>query len=115
MTPESHREVRRPDVMPSFVIPGSIGVSIRQTCAAQDRPQIRYWRRFDRPDPFCKDRDTAIRAIQRGGKKKGALCFYMENWHLDFPEFIDWKHNAGDDYMRMRTANTGCILLSDGS
>lgn len=64
------------------------------------------------PTPFAKIIDTAIRAIQRGGKKKGALCFYMENWHIDFPEFLDWKHNAGDDYMRMRTANTA-VWLSD--
>ena len=64
------------------------------------------------PTPFAKIVDTAIRAIQRGGKKKGALCFYMENWHIDFPEFIDWKHNAGDDYMRMRTADTA-VFLSD--
>ena len=53
-----------------------------------------------------------IRAVQRGGKKLGALCFYMENWHYDFPEFIDWKHNAGDDYLRMRTANTA-VFISD--
>ncbi len=64
------------------------------------------------PTPFAKIIDTAIRAIQRGGKKKGALCFYMENWHYDFPEFLEWKHNAGDDYMRMRTANTA-VWLSD--
>jgi len=64
------------------------------------------------PTPFAKIIDTAIRAIQRGGKKKGALCFYMENWHVDFPEFIDWKHNAGDDYMRMRTADTA-VFISD--
>lgn len=64
------------------------------------------------PTPFAKIIDTAIRAIQRGGKKKGALCFYMENWHYDFPEFIDWKHNAGDDYLRMRTANTA-VFMSD--
>ena len=64
------------------------------------------------PTPFAKIIDTAIRAIQRGGKKKGALCFYMENWHIDFPEFIDWKHNAGDDYMRMRTADTA-VFISD--
>jgi ribonucleoside-diphosphate reductase alpha chain len=63
--------------------------------------------------PFAKIIDTAIRAIQRGGKKKGALCFYMENWHIDFAEFIDWKHNAGDDYMRMRTANTACFLSDE--
>jgi ribonucleoside-diphosphate reductase alpha chain len=37
----------------------------------------------------------------------------MENWHLDFPEFIDWKHNAGDDYLRMRTANTAAYLSDE--
>ncbi len=65
------------------------------------------------PTPFAKIIDTAIRAIQRGGKKKGALCFYMETWHLDFPEFLDWKHNAGDDYMRMRTANTAAFISDE--
>ncbi|HEY1041141.1 MAG TPA: ribonucleoside-diphosphate reductase subunit alpha [Candidatus Paceibacterota bacterium] len=64
------------------------------------------------PTPFAKIMDVAIRAIQRGGKKKGALCFYMENWHLDFPEFLMWKHNAGDDHLRMRTADTA-VFLSD--
>jgi len=64
------------------------------------------------PTPFAKIIDTAIRAIQRGGKKKGALCFYMENWHIDFPEFVEWKHNAGDDYLRMRTADTA-VFISD--
>jgi ribonucleoside-diphosphate reductase alpha chain len=57
--------------------------------------------------------DTAIRAIQRGGKKKGALCFYMENWHLDFMDFLEWKHNAGEDYLRMRTANTAAYISDE--
>src|SRR3989338_7478368 len=65
------------------------------------------------PTPFAKIMDTAIRAIQRGGKKKGALCFYMENWHFDFQEFIDWKHNAGDDYARMRTASTAAYISDE--
>ncbi len=65
------------------------------------------------PTPFAKIIDTAIRAIQRGGKKKGALAFYMENWHCDFPDFIDWKHNAGDDYLRMRTANTAAYVSDE--
>jgi ribonucleoside-diphosphate reductase alpha chain len=65
------------------------------------------------PTPFAKIMDTAVHAIVRGGKKKGALCFYMENWHYDFPEFIDWKHNAGDDYMRMRTANTAAWISDE--
>ncbi|MEQ1561515.1 MAG: ribonucleoside-diphosphate reductase subunit alpha [Nitrospira sp.] len=62
------------------------------------------------PTPFAKIIDTAIRAIMRAGKRRGALCFYMEPWHLDFPEFLDWKHNAGDDHMRMRTANTAAFI-----
>lgn len=65
------------------------------------------------PTPFAKIMDTAIHAIVRGGKKKGALCFYMENWHFDFPEFIHWRHNAGDDYMRMRTANTAAYISDE--
>jgi ribonucleoside-diphosphate reductase alpha chain len=65
------------------------------------------------PTPFAKIIDVAIRAVQRGGKKKGALCFYMENWHIDFPEFLDWKHNAGDDHMRMRTADTAAFISDE--
>lgn len=62
------------------------------------------------PTPFAKIIDTAIRAIMRAGKRRGALCFYMEPWHLDFFEFLDWRHNAGDDHMRMRTANTAAFI-----
>ncbi len=64
------------------------------------------------PIPFLHVIDSAIRAVQRGGKKKGALCFYMENWHLNFSDFLDLKQNAGDDYRRARTANTA-VYLSD--
>lgn len=64
------------------------------------------------PTPFAKIIDTAIRAVQRGGKKKGALAFYMENWHIDFPDYLEWRQNSGDDYLRMRTANTA-VFLSD--
>lgn len=64
------------------------------------------------PIPFLHIIDSAVRAVQRGGKKKGALCFYMENWHLDFQDFIDLKQNAGDDYRRTRTANTA-VYISD--
>ncbi len=62
------------------------------------------------PNPFAKIMDTSIRAIMRAGKRKGALCFYMETWHYDFPDFLEWKHNAGDDYLRMRTANTAAYI-----
>ncbi len=64
------------------------------------------------PIPFMHIIDSAVRAVQRGGKKKGALCFYMENWHLNFQDFLDLKQNAGDDYRRARTANTA-VFISD--
>jgi ribonucleoside-diphosphate reductase alpha chain len=64
------------------------------------------------PVPFLHIIDSAVRAVQRGGKKKGALCFYMENWHIDFQDFLDLKQNAGDDYRRTRTANTA-VYISD--
>jgi len=64
------------------------------------------------PVPFLHIIDSAIRAISRAGKKMGALCFYMENWHYDFQEYIDLKQNAGDDYRRTRTANTA-VYISD--
>jgi ribonucleoside-diphosphate reductase alpha chain len=56
--------------------------------------------------------DSILRAVSRGGKKFGALCFYMENWHLDFSDFIDLRQNSGDPYRRTRTANTA-VWISD--
>ncbi len=91
---------------------GGIGASITKLRASGSPLRSASGGASTGPTPFAKIIDTAIRAIQRGGKKKGALCFYMENWHIDFPEFLEWKHNAGDDYMRMRTANTA-VWLSD--
>lgn len=64
------------------------------------------------PIPFMHTIDSTLRAISRGGKKFGALCFYMENWHLDFPQFLDLKQNSGDPYRRTRTANTA-VWISD--
>ncbi len=64
------------------------------------------------PVPFMHIVDSAVRAVQRGGKKKGALCLYMENWHLNFQDFLDLKQNNGDDYRRTRTANTA-VYISD--
>lgn len=64
------------------------------------------------PIPFMHIIDSAVRAVQRGGKKKGALAFYMENWHINFQDFLDLKQNNGDDYRRTRTANTA-VFISD--
>lgn len=64
------------------------------------------------PIPFMHTVDSILRAVSRKGKKAGALCFYMENWHLDFPQFLDLKQNSGDPYRRTRTANTA-VWISD--
>ncbi len=64
------------------------------------------------PIPFMHTIDSTLRAISRGGKKFGALCFYMEKWHLDFGEFLDLRQNSGDPYRRTRTANTA-VWISD--
>jgi ribonucleoside-diphosphate reductase alpha chain len=92
---------------------GGIGASITKLRATGSPLKSNFGGVSSGPTPFAKIIDTAIRAVMRGGKKKGALCFYMENWHYDFPEFLDWKHNAGDDYMRMRTANTAAYLSDE--
>ncbi|WP_181445597.1 ribonucleoside-diphosphate reductase subunit alpha [Gryllotalpicola protaetiae] len=64
------------------------------------------------PIPFMHTIDSVLRAVSRGGKKFGALAFYMENWHLDFPDFLDLRQNSGDPYRRTRTANTA-VWISD--
>lgn len=92
---------------------GGIGASITKLRATGSPLRSNFGGVSSGPTPFAKIIDTAIRAVMRGGKKKGALCFYMENWHIDFPEFLDWKHNAGDDYVRMRTANTAAFLSDE--
>ncbi|PIR37957.1 MAG: ribonucleoside-diphosphate reductase subunit alpha [Candidatus Zambryskibacteria bacterium CG10_big_fil_rev_8_21_14_0_10_42_12] len=100
------------DVMIISKATGGIGVSVTKLRATGSVLSSTNTKSSG-PTPFAKIMDTAIRAIVRGGKKMGALCFYMENWHYDFPEFIDWKHNAGDDYMRMRTANTAAYISDE--
>ena len=64
------------------------------------------------PIPFIKMIDTALFAVSRKGKKMGAAAVYMENWHIDFKEFIDLRSNSGDPYMRTRFANTA-VFISD--
>ncbi len=99
------------DVMLISKATGGLGVSLTKL-RASGSPLKSNNGASSGPTPFAKIIDTAVRAIMRAGKRRGALCFYMENWHVDFPEFLDWKHNAGDDHMRMRTANTA-VLMSD--
>lgn len=56
--------------------------------------------------PFLKvANDTAV-AVNQGGKRKGAVCAYLETWHLDVEEFIDLRKNTGDDRRRTHDMNT---------
>ncbi len=96
------------DVMMISKATGGLGVSVTKLRATGS--PLSHGGASSGPTTFAKIMDVAIRSIVRGGKKKGALCFYMEPWHMDFPEFIDWKHNAGDEHERMRTANTAGFL-----
>ena len=56
--------------------------------------------------PFLKvDNDTAV-AVNQGGKRKGAMCAYLETWHLDIEEFLELRKNTGDDRRRTHDMNT---------
>lgn len=90
---------------------GGIGLSVTKL-RAQGSPIRSNNTTSTGPIPFMHTIDSVLRAVSRGGKKFGALCFYMENWHLDFPEFLDLRQNSGDPYRRTRTANTA-VWISD--
>jgi ribonucleoside-diphosphate reductase alpha chain len=56
--------------------------------------------------PFLKvANDTAV-AVNQGGKRKGALCSYLETWHLDIEDFIELRRNTGDERRRTHDMNT---------
>lgn len=56
--------------------------------------------------PFLKvANDTAI-AVNQGGKRKGAVCAYLETWHIDIEEFLELRKNTGDDRRRTHDMNT---------
>ncbi|SUZ71542.1 uncharacterized protein METZ01_LOCUS24396 [marine metagenome] len=56
--------------------------------------------------PFLKVvNDTAV-AVNQGGKRKGAVCSYLETWHVDIEEFLELRKNTGDDRRRTHDMNT---------
>ncbi len=56
--------------------------------------------------PFLKvANDTAV-AVNQGGKRKGAVCAYLETWHIDLEEFLELRKNTGDDRRRTHDMNT---------
>lgn len=60
--------------------------------------------------PFLKIVNDAAVAVNQGGKRKGAVCAYMEPWHLDFLEFIDLRKNTGDDRRRTHDMHTAAWI-----
>lgn len=60
--------------------------------------------------PFLKiANDTAV-AVNQGGKRKGAVCAYLECWHADFPEFLELRKNTGDERRRTHDMNTAAWI-----
>ncbi len=90
---------------------GGIGISLNKLRAAGS-PVHTTNTESTGPIPFMKMIDTALFAVSRKGKKAGAAALYMENWHLNFPQFLDLKQNSGDPYLRTRLANTA-VFISD--
>jgi ribonucleoside-diphosphate reductase alpha chain len=56
--------------------------------------------------PFLNVADATTIAVNQGGKRKGALCSYLETWHLDIEEFLELRKNTGDDRRRTHDMNT---------
>ena len=90
---------------------GGIGISLNKLRAAGS-PVKTTNTESTGPIPFMKMIDSALFAVSRKGKKAGAAALYMENWHLNFPQFLDLKQNSGDPYLRTRLANTA-VFISD--
>lgn len=90
---------------------GGIGISLNKLRAAGS-PVKTTNTESTGPIPFMKMIDTALFAVSRKGKKAGAAALYMENWHLNFPQFLDLRQNSGDPYLRTRFANTA-VFISD--
>ncbi len=56
--------------------------------------------------PFLKIVDATTASINRSGKRRGATCVYLENWHADFEDFLDLRKNTGDERRRTHDTNT---------
>jgi ribonucleoside-diphosphate reductase alpha chain len=56
--------------------------------------------------PFLTVVNDTARAVNQGGKRKGAVCTYLETWHLDIEEFLELRKNTGDDRRRTHDMNT---------
>ena len=55
--------------------------------------------------PWLKTLDASVSAVNQGGKRKGAACVYLENWHADIEEFLELRENTGDESRRTYNLN----------
>lgn len=60
--------------------------------------------------PFLKIANDVTVAINRSGRRRGATCVYMENWHYDFPDFLELRKNTGDERRRTHDMNTAAWI-----
>ncbi len=60
--------------------------------------------------PFLKISNDVTVAINRSGRRRGATCVYMENWHYDFPDFLELRKNTGDERRRTHDMNTAAWI-----
>lgn len=60
--------------------------------------------------PFLKVANDTALAVNQGGKRQGAMCAYLEIWHLDIEEFLDLRKNTGDDRRRTHDMHTACWI-----
>lgn len=91
---------------------GGIGISMNKLRAAGS-PVKTTNTTSTGPIPFMKMIDTALFAVSRKGKKMGGAAMYMENWHINFSEFLDLRANSGDPYMRTRFMNTAAWISDE--
>lgn len=55
--------------------------------------------------PWLKTLDASVAAVNQGGKRKGACCVYLENWHADVEEFLELRNNTGNEAARTHNLN----------
>ena len=60
--------------------------------------------------PFIKIFNDVALAVNQGGKRKGAMCAYLEAWHLDIEQFFELRKNTGDERRRSHDINTACWI-----
>lgn len=100
------------DVMFLTKSTGGIGLSVSKL-RSEGSPVKSNNSKSSGPIPFLSVVDSTLRAVLRSGKKQGALCAYMENWHMDFMQFLDLRNGSGDPNLRLRSSNTAAWISDE--